>query len=828
MRGHRTLAALAGNPLVFLYSNPDIPVEIAKTNPYISISRTEKGFLLETNIENTEQIDPILVLRESDTKINVIEFTGNQRLILEQLFRFPEYPAEAEPLLKELLSRISGNITIHSDLTEQQQSVVQSEGNYMPVVQILPLGECFKAEVFIKPLGELPPYCKPGIGNRSVMGKQNGQTLQAIRNFRMESEKAEIVYQIFREFDMDSSDVLTLESTIDCLELLDQLHNQEGVVIEWPEEEKIKIRHRASSSGFSMSVKGNNTWFDIDGALRISKNEEIQIVELMKQVRESQSRFIRLEGNGYVALTHELRRQMLELSSILFQQKDSLHMSGFALPLLDSLERSGVEIKKDKAYEDLKARVENAGKLRPVLPSGLQADLREYQEEGYRWMSRLADWGAGACLADDMGLGKTVQAITMLLARGSQGPSLVIVPASVLANWENEINRFAPALTIKNLNTPGQPRASVITESEAFDVVITTYGLLIAEEETLVQKKWNMVILDEAHTIKNRETKMSKAAMKLKAGFRLILTGTPIQNHLSEIWNLFEFINPGLLGSFGSFNERFIMPIELREDKKQQQLLKKMLSPFILRRTKTEVLNELPGKTEILQLVDLSQDELAMYESLRRKAEMSLQQKDLNAVRTLAEITRLRQAACHRSLIYPDYEGSSSKTNVFMELVHELIENNHRALVFSQFTSHLALIKKELDRYGIRYLYLDGSTPTPHRSKLVKDFQTGDQPLFLISLKAGGLGLNLTAADYIIHLDPWWNPAVEDQASDRAYRIGQTRPVTVYRLISRHTIEEKIIRLHHTKKDLADSLLEGSNMAHQLTREEMLELIKSE
>lgn len=825
--GENTIAALAGYALVFLYRNPDIPVEIVKQYPYISVTRMGEKFRIQTNVINPDENSLIQVNQENDTRITVLQLTAMQSHIIQQLTRISEYPIESEPMLKELLSRISGTLTIHSDLVDKEEKLNQKEGDATPVVQLLPLGEQYKAELFVKPLGDYPPYCKPGVGNRSVMGMINGDPVQAIRNFRTETAMRRPIDEIFSEFDPDATDILTLESTIDCLELLEQLHQQgDSVKIEWPEGERMKIRNRASSSGFSIIAKKNNTWFEIDGSLRISKNEEIALNELIKKVAVSQTRFIRLEGDEYLALTHDLRRQLIELNSLVSLQKGKLCISELAAPLLDIFEKGGVEVKTDAHYDALIKRIHSASQQAHKIPVNLQANLREYQEEGYQWMQRLSDWGAGACLADDMGLGKTVQAIAVLLAKAAKGASLVVAPASVLTNWENEIHRFAPTLNVCNLNAINNNREQMITASAEADVVITTYGLLISEADKLQKKNWNVIVLDEAHTIKNRETKMSKAAMQLTGAFRMILTGTPLQNHLSEIWNLFEFINPGLLGSFQSFTERFIMPIELRQDKQQQRLLKRILSPFILRRTKNEVLSELPGKTEILLPVELSKEEITLYETMRRKAEMSLQNKDLNAVKTLAEITRLRQAACHPAMVKSDYEGKCSKTALFMELIWELRENNHRALVFSQFTSHLKLIREELERNQIEYLYLDGSTPAMQRNKLVKEFQTGSQPVFLISLKAGGLGLNLTAADYIIHLDPWWNPAIEDQASDRAYRIGQTRPVTVYRLIARHTIEEKIIELHHTKKDLADSLLEGSNVAHKLTREEMLALLQ--
>lgn len=346
--------------------------------------------------------------------------------------------------------------------------------------------------------------------------------------------------------------------------------------------------------------------------------------------------------------------------------------------------------------------------------------------------------------------------------------------------------------------------------------------------EILETRDWNVAVLDEAHTIKNRETKMSKAAMALTADMRVLLTGTPLQNHLSEIWNLFEFANPGLLGSYGQFSERFILPIEKDRNRERQRLLKRLLSPFILRRTKSEVLNELPEKTEMTLRVCLSNEERALYEQLREEASVSLETNQVGAIEALTYLTRLRQAACHPRLVNSRLALPSSKTKAFLDLSDELQAGGHRALVFSQFTSHLALIREALDEKGIRYLYLDGSHSASQRKKLVEEFQQGTMPLFLISLKAGGTGLNLTAADYVIHLDPWWNPAIEDQASDRAYRIGQEHPVTIYRLIAENTIEEKILRLHATKKSLADALLDGSDMSGRLSRDEILQLLSAE
>jgi SNF2 family DNA or RNA helicase len=439
-------------------------------------------------------------------------------------------------------------------------------------------------------------------------------------------------------------------------------------------------------------------------------------------------------------------------------------------------------------------------------------------------MTRLKLWDAGACLADDMGLGKTVQAIAMMLHLAENGPALVVCPASVVPNWGNELIKFAPTLNVFILKTGN--REEIFASLAAFDVLLITYGLLQTEEERISKIQWGIAILDEAHAIKNTQTKSSKAAMNIQAGFKLALTGTPIQNHLGELWNLFNYCNPGLLGTLPQFTDRYVK----NDLQSQKNHLKKLITPFILRRTKNKVLDELPPKTEITFSVELNSNEIAFYEALRREAITIIENNNgpngHQHLQALAEITKLRLACCNTSLVNKEIQLPSAKLEAFFEIIEELRANNHRALVFSQFVGHLSIVRHELDKQGIAYQYLDGSTPIPQRELAVKAFQSGKGDLFLISLKAGGLGLNLTGADYVLHLDPWWNPAIEDQASDRAHRIGQTRPVTIYRLVAKNTIEEKIVQLHATKRDLADNLLDGTDQSARLSTTDLLNLLK--
>ncbi|MBT9531447.1 MAG: DEAD/DEAH box helicase, partial [Pseudomonas sp.] len=412
-----------------------------------------------------------------------------------------------------------------------------------------------------------------------------------------------------------------------------------------------------------------------------------------------------------------------------------------------------------------------------------------------------------------------------MLQRAPRGPQLVVAPTSVAINWLSEAQRFAPTLNVHNYQ---QTRS--LEGVGPLDLVVVSYGLLQQDHQAFVAQHWTSVVLDEAQAIKNAGSKRSQAAMTLQADFKLIATGTPLENHLGELWNLFRFINPGLLGSQERFAERFSTPIE-RGEQSARKALKALIQPFILRRLKSQVLDELPPRTEITYKVPLSAEEAHYYEALRQQAVQSLISAPAGqnqSLQVLAEITRLRRFCCHPSLVMPGAGLSGSKLAAFAEIVVELLENKHKALVFSQFVDHLTIVRGWLDEQGIHYQYLDGSTSPKERKARMDAFQAGVGEIFLISLKAGGTGLNLTAADYVIHLDPWWNPAVEDQASDRAHRMGQLRPVTIYRLVTEHTIEEQIVALHSKKRALADSLLDGGELSAKLDADALLSLLRGD
>lgn len=828
--GNDVIAALAGCPRVFSEQTGG-RIDIVEEPLQLQVQPYKDGFSVRSNIDPNNIRYGCCVTERGDKQLTVTHVSDNQLKILDLLRSISVFPAEGKTQLTAMLKELSSDFTVMSPLMKNATDIKRVEASPLIAVQIAPdEDQMFSIHLAVKPFGEKPPYQKPGKGLEIVSTTIDGETVQTERDMAAESRNETTVMAILNKLGGDQlDDNHWLLDTAGCLGLLEQIRRHpEAAYAEWPQGVKMRVlRPVIMGDAMQLKISSAGQWFELEGDVKIGESEKMKVAELMERLREAKGNFIQLEGDEFIAVSEQLRRQLQSIEKMLLGRGGKkLKVAAMNGMQLADLEEVGVKIKADKTFREMIDRIKEADAMTFPLPANIHAELRPYQQEGYRWMCRLAHWGAGACLADDMGLGKTLQSITLMQSRAALGPQLVLMPTSVLLNWQQELMRFAPALTVKVLNAPGTDRERMVKEADVGDVVLSTYGLLVTEGELLASRTWTTIILDEAHSIKNRDTQTSKSAMNLKGDFRLMLTGTPLQNHLSEIWNLFQFADPGLLGSFQQFTDRFILPIERDHDQERQRLLRRILSPFLLRRTKEDVLNELPEKTEITLRVELGSEEKALYDNLRQQAIANLEEGSGSTLQTLAEITRLRQAACHPRLVNAKLNIPSSKTQAFLELVADLRESGHRALVFSQFTSHLALVREELDKLGVPYLYLDGSTTAQVRNKLVKQFQTGDEPLFLISLKAGGLGLNLTAADYVIHLDPWWNPAIEDQASDRAHRIGQQRPVTVYRLIAAGTIEEKILRLHGSKRSMADALLQDADLFNQISADDVIRLLR--
>jgi hypothetical protein len=867
-----TLPAMVGHPLLFLEEAPDISVEFVRGEPELLVEKLEdqlqvklmKGFFEES----------ISVIRETPMRFKIIEVTKKHKDIARIISRNGlQVPASFSKQVMAAVSNLSSFMTVHSAIAVDADAINLLNGTSGPTkevganaqihIQLIPLGAGFKLAMFVKPFGAKGPYLKPGQGAENIMAEVDGQRLQTRRNLGIEQEKAlevEKACPTLEELEQTGREWMLQETDI-CLDVLLELREvMDEVIIEWPEGERIAVRQVAATDKLSLQVhkmKGSSglSWFAMTGSLAVDESLIIDMTRLVELARRNSGKFLPLGNGEFLALTDEFRRRLDDISYFaeLQSRQDAsdrlLRIHPLAALALENITKSLGTLEADETWTKQLQLLNEAQLLDPVVPSTLRAELRDYQIEGYQWLSRLAHWGGGACLADDMGLGKTLQALAVILEKAPDGPSLVVAPTSVCMNWLQETNRFAPTLRMHMLGS--RNRKKLVQSLKEFDVLVTSYTLLQQEAKLFAGIDWHIIVLDEAQAIKNMETKRSRAAMSLNGRFKLLTTGTPIENHLGELWNLFNFILPGLLGSLESFNRRFAVPIERFGDQLARRKLKKLIRPFILRRSKAQVLEELPPRTEITLQVEMNSKELAFYEAMRRNALENLtveqqissrkrKDKEVNGVslkknnakgytvRILAEIMKLRRACCNPKLVMPESDIESSKLLLFEKVVDELLENRHKALVFSQFVGHLQLIRSLLDKKGIDYRYLDGSTPMKKREKEVAAFQAGQGDLFLISLKAGGLGLNLTAADYVIHMDPWWNPAVEDQASDRVHRIGQLHPVTIYRLIAKNSIEEKIVKLHKEKRDLANSLLAGAEISSRISAEELLGMIQEQ
>ncbi|TAN47556.1 MAG: DEAD/DEAH box helicase, partial [Methylococcaceae bacterium] len=777
----------------------------------------------------------VVLWQETPTRLRVIEITDDHRRIGQVLGSDGiEVPLSAREQVLEALGAVSSLVMVHSDIGGVVGEGEAVAADPQPRVHLLPEGAGLRVEILVRPFGNAGPYFPPGTGGKALFTEVEGKRLHTERDLKGEKKLAQHLADacaVLAQTDSEQDFAWQLEEPESCLELLLQLQSlPEHALIEWPQGERFKLAGQAGLKQLSVKVRAARDWFSLSGEIRLDSGQVLNMQRLLELMGNGESRFIQLDDGHFLALTDAFRKRLADLNALAESHGKERRIHALAAPLLEELAEEAGEFVSDQAWRERIARLRSAETLQPVLPGNLQAELRDYQIEGYNWLARLAHWGVGACLADDMGLGKTLQALALMLSRAPEGPSLVIAPTSVCLNWHSETVRFAPTLKVNVLGAGD--RQKQIEALGPMDLLICSYALLQQSSvaELLSGIAFRTIVLDEAQAIKNMTTKRSQSAMNLQGEFKLITTGTPVENHLGELWNLFRFINPGLLGSLESFNRRFAGPIE-RGEKDARQSLKRLVQAFVLRRLKSQVLDELPSRTEITLTVELSEQERAFYEALRRQAMAELERSDAKAggekhLQVLVAIMKLRRACCHSSLATPGISLPSSKLALFGETLEELLVNRHKALVFSQFIDHLGLIRAYLDDKGISYQYLDGQTPAAERKKRVDAFQAGQGDVFLISLKAGGVGLNLTAADYVIHMDPWWNPAVEDQASDRAHRMGQMRPVTIYRLVAKDTIEEKIVALHRHKRDLADSVLSGSDSGGKISTDELLRLIR--
>ncbi|KHE71246.1 DEAD/DEAH box helicase [Halobacillus sp. BBL2006] len=576
----------------------------------------------------------------------------------------------------------------------------------------------------------------------------------------------------------------------------------------------------------SVEIQSDGSWLDISFAIDGISSDDVSAALKASIERK---KYYRLSDGALLSLTSESFERFQRLASELDLTSKDIEDSHVQVAKMRSLQVEDAlrtdESERDQSFTELVERLKSPQSFNIEAPENLQADLRPYQLTGFRWMKSLATYGLGGILADDMGLGKTLQTITFLLYEKQHGmmenPALIIAPASLIYNWKKEVEKFAPTLSVQIISGDPQTRLSALEQMASADIVITSYPLLRQDSEFYKKETFHAMILDESQAVKNETTKTASAVRTIKAKHRFALSGTPIENSLQELWSIFRTLMPGFYSSKKKF-------LDMKPEK-----IARMTRPFILRRMKTEVLDELPDKIDTVQYSELTREQKEVYlgylERIQNDIKETIATKGIQRgkLEILAGLTRLRQICCHPSLFLENYDGGSGKLEQLKELAKEMKASGHRLLIFSQFSSMLTMLHKELSAEGIDGFYLDGSTKSEHRMEQVERFNEGEKDAFFISLKAGGTGLNLTGADTVILYDLWWNPAIEEQAAGRAHRIGQEKVVQVVRMISEGTIEERIYQLQQKKRDLVDQIIQpGESMLTSLSEEEIRDLFK--
>ncbi|HMR74242.1 MAG TPA: DEAD/DEAH box helicase [Polyangiaceae bacterium] len=809
--------ALIGHPRVFA-GEEETPREVVRGVPKLTVHVHDRSVVVETQPAG---LGGAVSVKQIGGQFVVFELEKKAREVVEALGPRFEVPKEGKCRLLEVVKKLAPIVVVESSERIDAKTVPADPSPHM---RLLPSRGGLAVTLLTRPLGSRGVFVTPGRGAPTLLSEVEGESVQAERDLEREIRLADEL--------IDQIQVLTGSETGEyrfhvgdpesCLELLAKLRDVgDALEIHWPQGTPLTLRARLTRRALRGKLTKRGNLFELTGFVQVDGDVSLQLEQVIELVAAHPGRFVQLASGEYVELEQELREVLEGMAAARDSEAKpgkTLQIQSSAITLLDQLTREGSSVALDKSATAWRQRFDQVFASTPRVPKSFNGQLRDYQVEGFRWLARLCDLELGACLADDMGLGKTVQLIALLLHRVASGPALIVAPTSVCENWRRELQRFGPSLRVRAY--AGTGRGELLSELGPRDVAVASYGLLQQDAEALSAIEWGTAVLDEAQLIKNADTLRAKAAFRLNAKARVIATGTPVENHVADLVSLFHFLNPRLLG-----NPKVLSTAPSAGSRGPRRLLK----PFILRRTKSQVLEDLPPVTTIQHDVVMTPGEAALYNRVREEALAKLAHSGPSGkarIQVFAELMRLRRLCCHPGLVAPEVNLTSSKLESFLELAEELVAARHKILVFSQFTDVLALVKPLLKEKGIAFQYLDGSTPAARRTEAVDAFQAGEGDVFLISLRAGGFGLNLTAADYVIHLDPWWNPAVESQASDRAHRIGQSRPVTIYRLVTVDTIESRIVQLHAEKRELADALLSETEHTAKLTAAELRGLLE--
>lgn len=590
------------------------------------------------------------------------------------------------------------------------------------------------------------------------------------------------------------------------------------------------------SAGVRFSMDSDS----LELTLQYEDSEVDELAELLRSYK-LKKRFHRLKNGSFVTLTQDsgfdTAATLLDEMDIKNLKEKTVSLPKYRAMYLDSLskEKNGLDIERSSDFKSFADKVSKPAKNSFPIPQGINGELRDYQKTGFKWLKTLGHYGMGGILADDMGLGKTLQVLAFILSEKEKSdlPNIVVAPTSLVYNWLDEVRKFTPQLKAVAVSGTVKEREEQLKEAKDADLVITSYALIRRDMEKYQNFKFNYCFADEAQHIKNHNTQNAQAVKSINSKGCFALTGTPVENSLTELWSIFDFVMPGYLHNHTKFSVRYESPIVRNDDKSAKKELSRHINPFIMRRLKKDVLTELPDKIESRMICAMTTEQSKLYDAYLMKAKREFEEEiasngfERSQIKILALLTRLRQLCCHPSLFLENYKGKSGKMESLFEVLSDAKDGGHRILLFSQFTSMLNIIRTSLDKEKISHFYLDGSTKPMERMNMVNSFNQGEKDVFLISLKAGGTGLNLTGADMVIHFDPWWNPAVEDQATDRAYRIGQKNVVQVFKLIAKGTIEEKIFELQQKKRELIDSVIKpGESLISKMKAEDIRSLFE--
>lgn len=811
-------------------------VDIVKEDIDFNMTVSERGEDLEVRLNSDEEIIPLTPDAEFIFKDNKIhEISEDQR---KKIF----------PLYNEIILKGNGKINISK---EHKESFISQVLTNVKDSLNLKIDKEVEDSIY-KPELKVEVYFDRN--ENSIVGKINfiygditinpfsSKEIKIKDNkilLRNSKKEGEILY-ILEEGDFkvvdggiyleDEEEIFTLISNIiPELQKHSQIYYSESF-------NNIKIRNSSNITG-EVRVYGDLNMLEFDFNIEGINQKELD--NIFKSIKEKK-KFYRLKDGSFLPLESSELENIQELIDNLDTDmvNGTVRTPKHMIMYLDKyLEDNKLEfINRNSNFKSLVDDINDSQEIEYKIPEEVEDTLRDYQKSGFKWLKTMARYGFGGILADDMGLGKTLQVIAFLLSEKKEkgpSPSVIIVPTSLVFNWEEEIYKFAPSLKLLLIHGNKAERTELISSIEEYDVVVTSYPLIRNDIDLYKDFIFRYCILDEAQHIKNSSSLNSKSVKSIKASNYFALTGTPMENTVMELWSIFDFLMPGYLLSNKKFIEKYERPIFREQNLDKLNDLNKHIRPFILRRLKKDVLKELPEKIEQKLLVEMTIEQkkvyLAYIKSLKEELEEEINHKGFNKshFKILTALTRLRQICCDPSLFIEGYTGGSGKVDSFEEIVDDAILGGHRILVFSQFTSMLDIIKRRLEEKQIPHMYLNGSTPMEARGEMVKEFNGGYGDIFLISLKAGGSGLNLTGADMVIHFDPWWNPAVEDQATDRAYRIGQENTVQVLKLITKGTIEEKIFKLQGRKKEMIDMIIqEGETLISKLSEEEILELFE--